>query len=84
MSTSAVAVEDHEHRNERRGHTDQYTPGYKHCVWKETKKKKKIGELRIFSILWSVDYLAKLLAKAESDTDGPHMGNIPLQRVLAF
>ncbi len=29
-------------------------------------------------------YLAKLLENAESDTDEPHMGSIPLQRVLAF
>ena len=29
-------------------------------------------------------YLARLLENAESDTEGPHMGNIPLQRVLAF
>ena len=28
--------------------------------------------------------LARLLAKAESDTEEPQMGRIPLQRVLAF
>ena len=40
--------------------------------------------VKVMSYIVTNTYLARLLANAESDTCGPHIGKIPLQRVLAF